>query len=130
MKKSKNTMYIRYEFSNESGTPEGGDVFEFSSIQDIQEMASEIIEVAQKDKVSVNLTIGGEKPFFGFLKSVGLSREHVEAEIVQADDMPPAIQDKKTTKKQKSAAKSAAKSPSKPKAKAKAKAKKAKSKKK
>ena len=34
------------------------------------------------------MTIGTEKPFFGFLKNVGMSREAVESEIVDRDLAP------------------------------------------
>ena len=81
-KKSKNVTFLRYEFSNSSGKPEGGDIFQFSNSQDVREMVSQILEVAQGDEVAVNLTIGGKKAFFGFLANVGLDKKAAEAELV------------------------------------------------
>ena len=75
-------IFIRYEFSDEAGRPEGGDILDFSSIDEIQEFAAEIIEVAQGDRVTVNLTIGSDKPFKGFLAAVGLSATDIEREMV------------------------------------------------
>ena len=49
MKKSSAPIYIRYEFSNKSGTPEGGDVFQFSSMSEVYEMTADILKVAQSD---------------------------------------------------------------------------------
>ena len=94
----KNPVYIRYEFSNKSGKPEGGDIFQFSSMSEIQEMEAEILQVTQSDQVAVNLTIGHEKPFFGFLKNVGMSRKDAEKEIVDPD-LAPVQSPKKQTKK-------------------------------
>ena len=88
MKKNKNTIYLRYEFSDETGRPEGGDVFQYDTLNKAQEMAAEIFKVAQSDQVTVNLTIGTESSFFGFLENVGLSRADVEKEMVEADMEP------------------------------------------
>jgi len=93
MKKSKKSIYVRYEFSNEAGRPEGGDVLKFSSLKDIQEMTADILKVAQTDNVTVNLTIGQEIPFFGFLKKVGMSRKTVEKEMIDLDAVMAPIQD-------------------------------------
>jgi hypothetical protein len=98
-KKNKSTIYFRYEFSDETGRPEGGDVFQFGSLNKVQEMAAEILKVAQSDQVTVNLTIGTEGSFFGFLKNVGLSRQDVEKEMVQADMAPMKKAKTKATKK-------------------------------
>src|SRR6476620_4202307 len=98
MKKAKSPIYLRYEFSDETGTPEGGDVFQYSSAQKVQALVEEILKVTHSDNVAVNLTIGEEGPFFGFLKKVGMSRKEVEKEIV--DQSPIAeTSGKKTTKK-------------------------------
>src|SRR4051794_24930458 len=78
MKKSKSSIYVRYEFSSESGNPEGGDILQMNSMADIQEMVAEILKVAHSDQVTVNLTIGQEAPFFGFLKKVGMSQKSIE----------------------------------------------------
>ncbi|MEO5968995.1 MAG: hypothetical protein ABIQ95_03640 [Bdellovibrionia bacterium] len=89
MKKAKAPIYFRYEFSDEVGQPEGGDIFEFPSFKDALAMAADILKVAQGDKVAVNLTVGTEKPFFGYLGNSGLSRKAAEKEMVnQADIMP------------------------------------------
>lgn len=105
MKKSKTAIYCRYEFSNETGTPEGGDIFKFSSLKEVQEMASEIIKVAQDDAVTVNITMGGEKPFFGFLKKLGMSQQDIQKEMVDRDLLDPAPAKKKASKKKASPAK-------------------------
>ncbi len=100
MKNNKKTIYLRYEFSDETGTLEGGDVVRYDSLEDIQEIISQIAEIAHEDGVAVNLTIGKEKPFFGFLKNVGLSRQEVEAEMVDQEEAPaPQKAPKKTSKK-------------------------------
>lgn len=89
MKKIKNPIFIRYEFSDEKGRLEGGDILQFSTVEQIQDFASEILEVSLGDKVTVNLTIGREVSFFGFLKSVGMSRKDAELEMVEdALDIP------------------------------------------
>lgn len=108
MKTSKSSTFFRYEFSDESGRPEGGDIFQFATLAEVQAMTTEILKVAQSDKVAVNLTIGGEGPFFGFLKNVGMSRKDAEKELVDRDLAPVAAGKapggkksaaKKTTKK-------------------------------
>jgi hypothetical protein len=109
MKKSKNSVYIRYEFSNKAGTPEGGDIFEFTTLSEVQEMVSEVLKVAQIDDVAVNLTIGGKKPFYGFLKKSGMGREQIDSEIVEVD-MAPIAKASPAPKKAKKAKKAAKKS--------------------
>lgn len=98
MKKAKSPIYFRYEFSDEAGLPEGGDIFKLSSMTQVQDMAEDILKVAHADGVTVNLTIGEEVPFFGFLKTVGMSRKEVEREIVGLD-LSVVSSDVKTTKK-------------------------------
>jgi hypothetical protein len=91
MKKAKTPIYFRYEFSDEVGYPEGGDIFEFASFKDALAMAADILKVAQGDKVAVNLTVGTEKPFFGYLGNSGLSRKAAEKEMVnQGTEAMPA----------------------------------------
>src|SRR5690242_4934426 len=108
MKKSKNTIYVRYEFSSESGSPEGGDILQFTSEKDVQEMVAEILGVSHSDRVTVNLTIGEKTPFFGFLKKVGMSKESIEKEMVDLDKVSLPKQ-KKSAKKKVKAKKSPAK---------------------
>jgi|GEM_PF-2922528 len=105
MKKNKGSIYFRYEFSDEQGHPEGGDIMEFASVKKAQEMANEILSVANSDQVTVNLTIGREKPFFGFLKTAGLSRKDLAHEMVNMTILPT-----KNSAKKKSTAKSVKKS--------------------
>ncbi|MGK5087313.1 hypothetical protein WDW86_07120 [Bdellovibrionota bacterium FG-2] len=104
-KKAKNEIFVRYEFSDEKGRPEGGDVFRFTSMEQIQEMTAEIIDVAQSDGVAVNLTIGTEKVFYGFLKNAGMGKNDVDKELVveEVNPFPPkkATAKKATTKKAK-----------------------------
>jgi hypothetical protein len=97
MKKTKKTIYVRYEFSDESGRLEGGDIFEFSNLKLAQEFMSEAAKVAYDDCVAVNFTFGEEKPFFGFLKMVGISRKEAEAEMDHSEE-PVQKQTKKKTK--------------------------------
>jgi hypothetical protein len=97
MKKSKESIYFRYEFSDETGTPEGADIFEFSNFAKAEAMATEILKVAHGDQVAVSLTIGREKPFFKFLDAAGLSRKDAELEFVNQKAAKTAA--KKTTKK-------------------------------
>jgi hypothetical protein len=84
MKNTKSPIFFRYEFSDETGSPEGGDVFRYPTHAKVQAMVKEILKVAHSDQVTVNLTIGFEKPFFGFLKNSGLNRQDVEKEMVLA----------------------------------------------
>ena len=95
------TVYLRYEFSNEAGKLEGGDIFEFASLSEVQEMTSQIFKVAQSDGVAVNVTIGTEKPFFGFLKNVGLARKDIQMEMVPAELAPVSKNKKSRAKKAK-----------------------------
>ena len=100
--KKKSSIYLRYEFSNESGKPEGGDIFEFVSLQDAREMTSQILEVAKGDDVAVNLTIGSKKAFFGLLGNLGLKKHDAEAELVTQKAISfgvPKSTKKKTAKK-------------------------------
>jgi hypothetical protein len=91
MKKTKSPIFFRYEFSDEAGVPEGGDVFQYATHAKVQAMVAEILKVAHSDQVTVNLTIGFEKPFFGFLKHSGLSRQDVEKEMVRQETVASAI---------------------------------------
>lgn len=116
MKKNKSSIFLRYEFSDESGLPEGGDIFRLSSMSKVQEMTAEIIKVANSDGVTVNLTIGGETPFYGFLKNVGVSRQDAEKELVD-HDFGADQTEKKSTAKSKVKAKAEPKSKSKSKSK-------------
>ncbi len=106
---SKNTVFLRYEFTNESGRPEGGDIFEFTTLGEVQDMVGQILKVAQSDSVTVNLTIGAEKPFFGFLKAVGMSRKDAELEMVPAELAPVASKSKPKSKSKPAAKKKAKK---------------------
>lgn len=100
MKKQKGGIFLRYEFSDETGNPEGGDVFEFSSPREFQSMLGQILKVAHADGVAVNLTIGEETPFFGYMKNGGLSREDISREMVSKEElMAGAGTKKKATKK-------------------------------
>ena len=119
MKKPKSPIYFRYEFSDEAGLPEGGDVFQFASMTDVEEMTQKILKVAKSDQVAVNLTIGHEGPFFGFLDKVGMSRKDVEEEMADLALAPVGSQ--KKSPKKKSAKKAPAKKASKGAAKSKAK---------
>lgn len=111
MKNSKKSVFLRYEFSDETGKPEGGDIFEFKSTSEVLEMAEKIVKVAQADQVAVNLTIGQEKTFFGFLQNVGISYEDAETEMVDRDVAP--IGKTQGTKKKASGKKGSAKKSSK-----------------
>jgi hypothetical protein len=91
MKKTKSPIFFRYEFSDETGSPEGGDVFKYATAAKVQAMVKEILKVAHSDQVTVNLTIGFEKPFFGFLKNSGLNRQDVEKEMVRQQTLASAI---------------------------------------
>ena len=82
MKKTKKDIYFRYEFSDETGRPEGGDIFRYSNMAKVQKMASEILKVAHSDGVAVSLVIGEEKTFFGLLKKSGMNRSAAEKEMV------------------------------------------------
>jgi hypothetical protein len=105
MKKAKNSVYFRYEFSDEIGHPEGGDIFEFPTLKGALEMAAEILKVAQSDEVAVNLTIGTAKPFFGFLENSGISRKSAEKEMVNHESQAVAPKAKTKATKKKAAAK-------------------------
>lgn len=98
MKKAKKSVYLRYEFSDEKGKLEGGDIFELASVREAQNMATEIFKVALADGVAVNVTIGVEAPFMGFLKNVGLNVKHIQAEMVTDDSAPIAAKPAKGAK--------------------------------
>ena len=100
MKKTKKDIYFRYEFSDETGRPEGGDIFRFPTIARAQKMAAEILKVANSDGVAVSLVIGEEKTFFGLLKKSGMSKKDAEREMVGEEVMP--MTKKKAPKKTKS----------------------------
>jgi hypothetical protein len=85
MKKTKASVFVRYEFSDESGQPEGGDILELASMKKAQEMAHEILSVAHSDGVAVNLTIGENLPMFGYLKNKGMTRKDIDSEMVDLD---------------------------------------------
>jgi hypothetical protein len=119
MKNSKKPIYVRYEFSNEAGRPEGGDILTFSTLEALQAFAAEALEVSLGDEVAVNLTIGREPAFFGFLKSVGISRKVAEEEMVTLQSEAPATKKKSTAKSTTKAAKKVSSSKKKPKSKAK-----------
>lgn len=97
VKKVQTPTYFRYEFSDEAGCPEGGDIFQFSSTAQLQKMMKEVLSVAQHDEVTVSLTVGKGEHFFKFLKNTGLSQKEVEAEMVD-ETMIPLLADKKTPK--------------------------------
>lgn len=97
VQKTKNTTYFRYEFSDEKGRPEGGDIFEFSSLAKLQKMLGEVVAVAQNDGVTVSLTIGQADHFFSFLKNSGLSQKEVENELVDST-MIPLLNNQKASK--------------------------------
>ncbi len=101
MSKNSKGIFFRYEFSNETGKLEGGDIFEFPNIAKVLTLLGKIIKVAHGDEVAVNITMGREKPFFGFLKNVGISRADAEREMVH----PVAKTAKKAAAKKKPAAK-------------------------
>jgi hypothetical protein len=101
MKNTKSPIFFRYEFSDETGSPEGGDVFKYETQAKVQSMVKQIIKVAHSDQVTVNLTIGFEKPFFGFLKNSGLSRQDVEKEMVRLEALTKKSKPKANKKKKK-----------------------------
>lgn len=63
-------------------------MFQFATLNEAQDMAKKILDVAHGDQVAVNLTIGCETPFFGFLQEVGLSREDIKNEMVDRELAP------------------------------------------
>jgi len=98
MKAQKSSVYLRYEFSDESGKPEGGDVFKFDTLNEVQQMIKQAIAVAHSDDVTINITIGRETPFFGFLEEVGVSRKEIEDTLVDRK-LAPIGKSKKAAKK-------------------------------
>jgi hypothetical protein len=96
MKKAKKSIYLRYEFTNEKGKMEGGDIFEYSTLNQAQSMINEILKVTLSDGVAVNITLGEEKPFMGFLTNVGLTQDQIEAEKV---DLKSVAESEKASKK-------------------------------
>jgi hypothetical protein len=97
VQKTQTPIYFRYEFSDESGCPEGGDIFQFSSLKELQKMLGEVIGVAQEDGVTVSLTVGQDDLFFKFLKNTGLSQKEVEKEMVDSS-ISPFVAEKKAPK--------------------------------
>jgi hypothetical protein len=88
MKKTKKAICLRYEFTNEKGVREGGDIFEYSSLKQAEAMIGEILKVTLSDDVAVNITLGATKPFVGFLKNVGLTQDQIDAEKVDPSAAP------------------------------------------
>ncbi len=86
--KAKSPIYFRYEFSDEKGRLEGGDIFTFSSAANLKKMMEEVMKVAEGDGVTVSFTIGKEEQFFKFLHNLGLSQKEVENEMVDAVAIP------------------------------------------
>lgn len=93
VQKAQSPVYFRYEFSDESGRPEGGDIFPFSSMKELKKMLSDVVSVAQEDGVTVSVTIGQDDHFFNYLKNTGLSQKEVDAEMVDLSDI--LVEDKK-----------------------------------
>ena len=94
VQKTQAPIYLRYEFSDETGCPEGGDIFQFSSLKELQKLLGEVVGVAQEDGVTVSLTIGQADHFFKFLKNTGLSQKEVEKELVDRSINPFAAEKK------------------------------------
>jgi hypothetical protein len=84
MKNTKKSIALRYEFSNETGLLEGGDIFEFPSVAYAIKMTSDILKVAAQDGVAVHITVGEPKPFHGLLKNYGMTDAQIAAERVPA----------------------------------------------
>ena len=97
VKKTKSPIYFRYEFSDESGCPEGGDIFQFVSTVQLQKMMGKVLDVAQSDGVTVSFIIGQGDHFFSFLKNTGLTQKEVENEMVDPSVIPLSA-DKKAPK--------------------------------
>jgi hypothetical protein len=87
-------IYFRYEFSDETGCPEGGDIFQFSTLKELQKLLGEVIGVAQEDGVTVSFTIGQDDHFFKFLKNTGLSEKEVKKEMVDPSINPFVVEKK------------------------------------
>ncbi len=102
--KTTSPTYFRYEFSDETGRPEGGDIFQFTTAKSLQKMLAEVIAVAENDGVTVSLTLGKDTNFFQFLKNVGLSQKEVEKEMVDPCIIP-FLGDQKASKSKKAAKK-------------------------
>jgi hypothetical protein len=85
MKKTRKSIYLRYEFTNEKGIREGGDIFEYNSLSEAEAMIGEILKVTLSDGVAVNITLGESKPFIGFLTNAGLTQEQIDAERVELE---------------------------------------------
>lgn len=105
IQKNKSPIYFRYEFSDETGCPEGGDIFQFSSTTELQKFMSEVIDVAESDGVIVSFMVGQGDHFFKFLKNSGLTQKEIEAEMVDPCLIPFLLDEKdshpKTTKAEK-----------------------------
>ncbi len=107
MIKSKKSVFLRYEFSNEAGQLEGGDIFELPSIREANAMTVDILKVANQDGVAAHITVGYEAPFYGLLKNYGMTPAQIDAEKVTAPapkakkSAPAKKAGKKTAKKKK-----------------------------
>lgn len=97
VQKTKKPTFLRYEFSDEKGRLEGGDIFEFTSIAQLQKLMSAVIDVADGDGVSISLTIGKEETFFNFLKNQGLTQKEISAEMTDISELP-SMKEKKAKK--------------------------------
>lgn len=94
VQKTHDPIYFRYEFSDETGRPEGGDIFHFSSLKELRKMLGEVIGVAQEDGVTVSFTIGQDEHFFKFLKNTGLSQKEIDKEMVDPSVNPFMVEKK------------------------------------
>ena len=101
MTKTKKSVFLRYEFSNEVGQLEGGDIFEFPSNRDALAMTSDILKVANQDGVAVHITVGLEQPFHGLLGNYGMTTKQIAAERVAPPAKKAAPKKKKPAKKKK-----------------------------
>ena len=103
MKQTKKSVFLRYEFSNEAGQLEGGDIFEFPSNREAIAMSADILKIASQDGVAVHITVGAEKPFYGLLKNYGMTAAQIDAEKVPAPSTEKPL--KAAPKKKKTAVK-------------------------
>lgn len=101
MTKTKKSVFLRYEFSDEKGQLEGGDIFEFPSNHDALAMTNDILKVAHQDGVSVHITVGPEKPFHGLLGSYGMTAKQIAEEKVAPPSAAARTAKKKTAVKKK-----------------------------
>jgi hypothetical protein len=84
MIKTKKSVFLRYEFTNEAGQLEGGDIFELPSIREANAMSVDILKVANQDGVAAHITVGFEAPFYGLLRNYGMTDAQINAEKVTA----------------------------------------------